>query len=163
MNPVQVRNYNQHEIWCLIIFDTAPRGPMHHIIPSLYSQHSPSNLAWWRHQMEPFPALLGICAGNSLVPGEFPHKGQWREALMFFSICVWLNGWVNNREAGDLRHQRVHYDFIVMAIVDGGTTLYLHNYSNVSLDIYDYEQVIGTWFRIHLFIWFSDMTRQFTG
>ena len=35
-------------------------------------------LAWWRHQMETFSALLAICAGNS------PHKGQWRGALMFF-------------------------------------------------------------------------------
>ena len=26
---------------------------------------------WWRHQMEPFSALLAICAGNSPVPGEF--------------------------------------------------------------------------------------------
>ena len=30
--------------------------------------------AWWRHQMETFPALLAICAGNSPVPGEFPEQ-----------------------------------------------------------------------------------------
>ena len=30
--------------------------------------------AWWRHQMEIFSALLGICAGNSPVPGEFPAQ-----------------------------------------------------------------------------------------
>ena len=41
--------------------------------------------------------------GNSPVTGEFPvHKGQWRGDLMFSLICAWLNGWVNNREAGDL-------------------------------------------------------------
>ena len=28
-------------------------------------------LAWWRHQMERFSALLAICAGNSPVTGEF--------------------------------------------------------------------------------------------
>ena len=28
-----------------------------------------------------------------------PHKGQWRGALFFF-ICTWINGCVNNREAG---------------------------------------------------------------
>ena len=38
------------------------------------------------------------------------RKGQWRGALMFFFICVWINGWVNNREAGDLRCHRAHYD-----------------------------------------------------
>ena len=33
---------------------------------------------------------------------------------MFSLICVWINGWVNNREAGDLRRHRGHYDVIVM-------------------------------------------------
>ena len=33
---------------------------------------------------------------------------------MFALICVWINGWVNNREAGDLRRHRGHYDVIVM-------------------------------------------------
>ena len=33
---------------------------------------------------------------------------------MFPLICVWINGWVNNREAGDLRRYRAHYDVIVM-------------------------------------------------
>ena len=43
-----------------------------------------------------------------------PHKGQWRGALIFSLIYVWINGWVNNREAGDLRRYRAHYDVIVM-------------------------------------------------
>ena len=42
------------------------------------------------------------------------HKGQWRGALMFSLICVWINGWVNNPEAGDLRHYRSHYDVTVI-------------------------------------------------
>ena len=46
--------------------------------------------------------------------GNFPHKGQWREALMFSLIFAWINDWVNNREAGDLRRQHGHYDVIVM-------------------------------------------------
>ena len=29
---------------------------------------------------------------------------------MFPLIWVWINGWVNNRGAGDLRHHRGHYD-----------------------------------------------------
>ena len=70
---------------------------------------------WWRHQMETFSALLAICAGN------FPHKGQWHRALMFSLICVWINGWVNNREAGDLRRYRAHYDVMVMK------TFIIHN------------------------------------
>ena len=56
--------------------------------------------------------------------GEFtdsPHKGQWRGAFMFSLICAWINRWVNNSEAGDLRRYRVHYDAIVMTTLD--TTL----------------------------------------
>ena len=68
--------------------------------------------AWWRHQMETFSALLAICAGNS--PVNSPHKGQWRRALMFSLICVWISGWVNNRGAGDLRRYRAHYDVNVI-------------------------------------------------
>ena len=66
--------------------------------------------------METFSVLLAISAGNSPVPvpGEFPHKGQWRGALMFTLICARINGCVNNREAGDLRRYRTHYDVIVM-------------------------------------------------
>ena len=43
-----------------------------------------------------------------------PHKGQWRGALMFALFCAWINGWVNNREADDLRRHRAHYDVTVM-------------------------------------------------
>ena len=47
-------------------------------------------------------------------PVNSPHKGQWRGALMFSWICVWINDWVNNREAGDLRRYRAHYDVTVI-------------------------------------------------
>ena len=33
---------------------------------------------------------------------------------MISLICVWINDWVNNREAGDLRRFRAHYDVILM-------------------------------------------------
>ena len=72
------------------------------------------HFAWWRHQMETFSALLALCAGNSPVPVNSPHKGQWRGALMFSLICAWIHDWVNNREAGDLRRHHGHYDVIVM-------------------------------------------------
>ena len=42
-----------------------------------------------------------------------PHEGQWRRALIFSLICVW----VNNREAGDLRYHCPHYDVTVMLSV----------------------------------------------
>ena len=71
---------------------------------------------WWRHQMETFSALLAICAGNSPVLVNSTHRGQWRGALVFSLICAWINGWVNNREADDLRRHRGHYDVNIMTI-----------------------------------------------
>ena len=47
-------------------------------------------------------------------PVNSPHKSQWGGALMFSLICAWINSWVNNREAGDLRCHCAHYDVIVM-------------------------------------------------
>ena len=48
------------------------------------------------------------------LPVNSPHKGQWRGALMFSLICAWINGWVNNCEAGVWRRHRAHYDVTVM-------------------------------------------------
>ena len=65
------------------------------------------------HQMETFSTLLVLCEGNSPVTSGH-HKGQWRRALMFSLICAWINGRVNNRDAGDLKRHRAHYDVTVM-------------------------------------------------
>ena len=75
------------------------------------------SFTWWRHQMEIFSAILAICAGNSPVPGDSSYKGHWRGALMFSLICIWINGWVNNRKAGDLRRYRAHYDVTIMHLM----------------------------------------------
>ena len=55
-------------------------------------------------------SLCGEFTGRRWIP---PHKGQWRGALMFSLICAWINACVNNRETGDLRRHRAHYDVIV--------------------------------------------------
>ena len=34
--------------------------------------------------------------------------------LIFSLICAWTNGWVNNRDASDLKRHRAHYDATVM-------------------------------------------------
>ena len=43
---------------------------------------------WWRHQIETFSALLAICAGNSLVPGEFPTQRPVTQKFdIYFDLC----------------------------------------------------------------------------
>ena len=64
--------------------------------------------------MKTFSALLAICAGNSPVTGEFPaQRPVARSFDVFFDLH--LNKRFN-REPGDLRHHRAHYDVIVMYI-----------------------------------------------
>ena len=53
----------------------------------------------WKH----FPRYLTFVWGIDRSPVDSPHKGQWREALMFSLFCAWINSWVNNRDFGDLR------------------------------------------------------------
>ena len=64
----------------------------------------------WKHFPRNWPFVRGI----HRFPVNSPHKGQWRGALMFSLICAWMNDWVNNREAGDLRRHRAHNEVIVM-------------------------------------------------
>ena len=66
-----------------------------------------TSLEWWRHQMKTFSALLALCVGDSPVT---------MRSLMFSLICTWLNRWLNNGEAGDLRRYRGHYDVAVMVV-----------------------------------------------
>ena len=65
----------------------------------------------WKHFLRYWPFVRGIHQS----PVNSPHKGQWRGALMFSMICVWIYGWVNNREADDLRRYCAHYDVTVMS------------------------------------------------
>ena len=46
------------------------------------------------------PRYWPFVRGIHQSPVNSPHKGQWREDLKFSLICVWINGWVNNRKIG---------------------------------------------------------------
>ena len=67
-------------------------------IPIIYD-----DIIRWKHFPHYWPFVWGI----HLSPVNSQHKGQWRRALMFSLICVWIKGWVTNRESGD-------YDISVM-------------------------------------------------
>ena len=75
----------------------------------------------WKH----FPRYWPFVRGINRSPVKSPHKGQWRGALMFTLICARKNGWVNNREAGDLRRHHAHYVVIVMQrLISGRIAMY---------------------------------------
>ena len=62
-----------------------------------------------------FPRYWSFVRGIHQWPVNSPHKSQWSGALMLSLSCTWTNGWVNNRDAGDLRCHHTHYDFTVMS------------------------------------------------
>ena len=82
--------------------------------------------------METLSTLLALCEGNSPVTGEFPHKGQWRGALMISLISAWTNVGANHRDTGDLRRHRPHYNVTVMndACIQRGTGIYAGSHPN---------------------------------
>ena len=74
--------------------------------------HKHDDVIKWKYFPRHWPFVRGIHRS----PVNSPHKGQWRGALVFSLICVWINDWVNNHEAGDLKRYRTHYDAIVMVL-----------------------------------------------
>ena len=71
----------------------------------------------WKHFPRCWPFVPRIYRSQV----NSPYKGQWRGALMFF-ICAWTNDWINNCDAGDLRHHRHQYDVTVILIPTGLTS-----------------------------------------
>ena len=65
--------------------------------------------------METFSALLALFAGKFTGHRWIPFTKASDSELWCFIWCApWINGRVNNREAGDLRRHRHHYDVTVM-------------------------------------------------
>ena len=76
----------------------------------------------WKH----FPRYWPFVRGIHRSPVNSPHEGQWRGALIFSLIRVWINGWVNNRGAGGLRRHRAHYDVIVVLCANEADSMDMH-------------------------------------
>ena len=70
---------------------------------------------WWRDDVikcKHFPRYWPFVRGIHWSPVNSLHKGQWHEVYIFLWSAHWINGWANNREAGDLRRHRARYHVI---------------------------------------------------
>ena len=114
--PSKLLNGTWQSSYCLNSSDVSPMdmGGIHHLLLLCSKTKHHDDVIKWKH----FPRYWPFVRGIHRSPVNSPHKGQWSGALMFSLICAWVNGWVNNREAGDLRHYRAHYDVIVMQSAD---------------------------------------------
>ena len=102
--------------------------PLHFEIEQILPQYYYRNgsQSWWRHQMEPFSALLAICAGNSPVTGESPaQRPVTRSFGVFFDLHLikrlgkHSRGWWFETLSRPLwRHCNVLPDFILLAVIN---------------------------------------------
>ena len=96
-----------------------------------YQGNNHDDVIKWKH----FPRYWPFVRGIHRSPVNSPHKGQWRGALMFSLICLWINGWVNNREAGDLRRYRAHSDVTVMNNHNSMKIIFIAGFQNTLRNI----------------------------
>ena len=106
VSPPQTPQFSRHTVT-----DDAPTAHTEPWTDMMTSWHGGENVI----SMKPFSRYWLFVRGIHRSPVNSPRKGQWRGALMFSLICSWIDGWVNNREAGDLRRHRARYDVTVMS------------------------------------------------
>ena len=96
--------------------------------------------------------VIGLLCGDFTCHRWIPlTKASDAELWCFLWPVPWINGWVNNSEAGDLRRHRAHYDVIV---------LYLDTRQTESVSRVHWSVMFGTstsaksaWnsFKVHLY------------
>ena len=60
--------------------------------------------------------VTGHLCGEFTGPGDFPAQRPVVWSFDVFFDLFWINGWVNNLGAGDLRCYHAHYDVIVLQV-----------------------------------------------
>ena len=83
-------------------------------------------VSWWRHQIETFFRVTGPLNGEFTGHRWIPHtKASDAELWCLLWSAPWINGWINNREAGGLKRHRAHHDVIVMFLPSSFGSLWL--------------------------------------
>ena len=122
--------------------------------------HNPRNTTaessiWWRHQMDTFPALLAICAGNSPVTDEFPtQRPVTRSFDVLFDLrlnkrlnkqswCWWFETpsrplWSRCNDIPFMRIQQAHWAFAWECL-----NAWYIVYASHSIDIYMANMLIS--------------------
>ena len=79
-----------------------------------------------------------------------------------FLICAWINGWVNDPEAGDLRRHRAHYDIIVMPDSSSYILIYSVGVHSVRVYLlsYDFNEFVSK-SRISVLVMYLFYTARF--
>ena len=93
--------------------------------------------------------IFRVTALLCVSPVNSPHERPVTRRFYVLFDLAWTNGWANNRDAGDLRDHRAHYDVTVMAcnqmkldllhkkLDPGKVSVYLSEESNCVLFLLD--------------------------
>ena len=117
-------------------------------------------VSWWCHQMETFSALLALCEGNPPVTGGFPSQRPVARSVDVFFICAWTNGWVNNRDAGDLRRHRAHYDVLVTKAIYSERGSNEHDFNMLKAKMYSHLN-LKSWICFSAYVRFYEVVKKY--
>ena len=84
--------------------------------------------------------LCGEFTGDRWIPRT---NGQWHGTLMFSLISAWIDGWVNNGEADDLRRYRAYHDVTVMCKIFHREHACVTVHSPLCLMMAQHHEVLG--------------------
>ena len=102
----------QSLIFIRSVMMTSSNGNIFHVTGPLYGEFTGHRWFPPNHPPQPPPPPPPHTHTHTL-PHTPTHKGHLRGALMFSLICAWINGYVYNRKASDLRSHRTHCDVTV--------------------------------------------------
>ena len=99
---------------CVLLYSLKSRQLFDNNVIQYKKIPTTSRIAWWRHQMETFSALLALCEGNPPVTGRFLSQKPVSLSFDVFLDLRLKNIWTNNRQVGDLGRHHAHYGVAVM-------------------------------------------------
>ena len=119
---LKINNSPPSKLSSVVFANRPPPTPTHPHPPTHTHTHTKPGSRWWSVMASEyddvikwiFSALLAICAGNSPVDRWILHTKASVAELWCFLWSAWINGWVNNGEAGDLTRHLAYYDVIVI-------------------------------------------------
>ena len=118
-NDIKLQTILQNDTTHTAVYSNKPNPTAVYVVLSDLRTATHDDVIKWKHFLRFWPFVRGIHLSSVNSPRDINipdslHKGQWHRALMFSLICAWINGWVNNRDACDLRRHRAHYEVTVM-------------------------------------------------
>ena len=76
--------------------------------------------------------------------GDFLSQRALTRSFGNCLICVWTHGWTNNRDAGDLRRHRAHYEVAVIVLLSWTNKLWNCRLCEIDTPIDYFAHIIST-------------------